>query len=592
MSAKLFTASVDIQSGLVSATRAPEAIDGLLLWWAGYIADAEGLTRNLGLEGSGLDRTAALFARAYRRWGGRLSSHVDGEFAVAVLDPATKTACLSHDELGICPLFYRASGRRLEFGTDLLDLTDRVSRSPIDEEYIADLLATGEHLDARTPFESICRLLPGHALHRSPSGTRLIDCRTLNEEGISIEDSDELIDEQFRQLAGAAVAAATSGETKLLCELSGGLDSSSTFSLANRRADGTIKAVSTIYPQSPSADETDWIAQALQGSPAPWLTIDADAHGHYTQLPADRFAEPSLLAVKAAWRRAYRDLLESNNVEAVITGEGGDAVLYGDSPQPLFMADQMLKGQWRRLWRSSGQWGAGERGDRSRLYALRRYAIGPGWRHRRGEQLHRIDDEVPWLAEEYAGAIATEKRSRRRAQAAPAASVSRASRLEQVAVSARNASKFYHQIDPNVPFRHPLMNRPLLRFMLALPDAQRFSPRRDRIVQRRALAGVVPAAILERQDKGGGSEPWIRGLERCDVWPEILTVDPLVVRRGYFDRARWLATVDQARVGRFMALKYFDTACAVEAWLRADAQWRSTPDPNDVWPYDARLAAT
>lgn len=569
---------------MISASRAPQAAEGLLLWWTGYLANVAELQHRLGQTGPEARDPLTLLARAYRIWGSRLSAHVDGEFALAIYDPASGTACVTHDELGLRPLFYRADGDRLEFGSHLCRLTDRIGPQPIDEDYVADYLATGEHAGSCTPFAGISRLAPGHAFEWAPAGSRLVDCRTLLEEGDRIEDDEDVIDERFRALASAAVAAATVGEDSLLCELSGGLDSSSVFSLANGQACGSVQSVSTVYPRSTSADESAWIAEALAFSPAPWLTIDADEHGHYTCLPFGRPAEPSLLSVKAAWQRAYRALLERYDIRTVVTGEGGDAVLYGDSPQPLFMADQLLGGRWVRLWRTAARWGADERGERSRLYALCRYAIGPAWRHWRGEQLHQLEELVPWLATDYASSIAADERRRQRAFRKSATSIARSSRLEQIAVSARNASLFYHQIDESVGFRHPLMNRALIRFMLSLPDTHRFAPRRDRIVQRRALAGIVAPAVLARRNKGGGSEPWIRGLEQGDVWPDLLTRDSLLVRRGYFDRARWQATVDQARVGRFVALKYFDAASSMEAWLRADEKWRASRTSIPNWP--------
>ena len=316
---------------------------------------------------------------------------------------------------------------------------------------------------------------------------------------------------------------------------------------------------------------------------APLLTVDGDEFGHCTELPAGRHAEPSLLMLKAAWKRAYRSVLKTCEAATVLTGEGGDAVLYGDCPQPLYLADLLLKGRLWSMWAGAANWGSGERGTRSPLYATARYAIRPAVRYLRGQRLLTLSERVPWLDPGYARKIDAEHRFLKLDDFSGADNIARASRLQLVMVSARNAGTYYRMLSEDVPFRHPLLNRSLLRFMLSLPHDQRFTPTRDRIVQRRALEKIVAPSILQRDSKGGSSEPWIRGLEDCDTWPDFVTTDPMLVSRGYFDRQAWFAAVEFATVGRFGAKKYFDAACEMEAWLQADRAWRSDRQPQPRW---------
>src|SRR6202012_1752921 len=64
----------------------------------------------------------------------------------------------------------------------------------------------------------------------------------------------------LRRLLDEAVTAALPSDGRVLCELSGGLDSSTIFTLARRTTGTRVEALSYIYSHSHTADERRWIA--------------------------------------------------------------------------------------------------------------------------------------------------------------------------------------------------------------------------------------------------------------------------------------------------------------------------------------------
>jgi asparagine synthase (glutamine-hydrolysing) len=116
-------------------------------------------------------------------------------------------------------------------------------------------------------------------------------------------------------------------------------------------------------------------------------------------------------------------------------------------------------------------------------------------------------------------------------------------------------------------FRHPLLHRPLVEFMLALPAQQKFNPVMNRFLQRRALRSVLPEALRVRFEKTTFDQPFYEGL-RKSKWASLLTTSPRVADLGIVDRAKWGEAVAQAKMGRTHSLAQFQAVATLEIWLR------------------------
>src|SRR5690349_13765571 len=130
---------------LLSSQTPPIRVDGLLVYFKGYIASADdGLPHILG-DMASVGLYAACIARAYRKWGPALSQHIHGEFSVAIYDTTAGSVLLAQDCLGLVSLYYRCEKQSILFGSDLADLASGLGPEDVDEEYIADYLCFGDH---------------------------------------------------------------------------------------------------------------------------------------------------------------------------------------------------------------------------------------------------------------------------------------------------------------------------------------------------------------------------------------------------------------------------------------------------------------
>jgi asparagine synthase (glutamine-hydrolysing) len=546
-----------------------DVFEGCRVLWRGYIANREEITAEAERRGMhvGGDPEGHLFASAYRCWGKDLSSHVLGQYCVAIFDDETSTALLTHDALGLVPLFWRRTPGNLLFATHIEDLLAVTGTHNLDEEFIADHIANASFSSRRTPYRGIERLEPNTSVLCTPRGLKEVRGRGFGP-AKDVRDEGCVHREELLALLEEGVRTAIRATGPVWCELSGGLDSSTVLSMATRDGTADLGAFSIVYKQYADADEAEWIRLVLERFPVPWHVLDGDCALPYSEVP-DRFCpEPGLHLVDWAGRRVYEEMAAAHGVAAVLTGQGGDLVFLGIGAEPYHLADLARTLRFRGLFAEMERWRSRDRTQRSRLYWLVNYVMRPLVSRVRGRPVlppwHR--EPSPWIHPEYARKMGLRDRGSGRA-AARGGTVERAFLIERLSALCAQIA-YLNQIPRSFEFRHPLLYQPLVEFMLSLPSEEKYDPSGDRPLQRAALAGVLPDAVRLRGTKTIYDQPCYEGLRQGRSFVRLLTEDPLVVKRGIVDRNLWIEAVAQARMGLAHSLPQFEAVASLEIWLR------------------------
>ena len=539
----------------------------------GSIANRPDLGRQLGLSHAAAD-DAILVAHAFRKWGRRLSAHVLGEYAAVVYDRHAGAVLLTHDSLGLFPLYVmqrQAQDRDADFAfaTHLLDLLDDDAAARLDEEYVADFLARGYIDTERTPFPDIRRLLPGHSVEWADG--RLAPFRHWSLAAVEPRASNETTAREPRLLSllEAGVQGAVDGAGVVWSQLSGGLDSSTVTSVAARLGAPGLSAWSAYCPSYPQADERRWMRDVVDAYPMPWHLIDAEQTPPFSTEPGAFIGEPTIAVVNDAIVGAADRLFAAHGVDVVLSGHGGDAVLGAHvGPEVVELADPLFAFDPLGALRGVRRWQRESPERRSYTYWLRHSLLLPAAQHLRGEAV-RIAAQMPlqpWLAADY---VRRMRLDRRRLQPAGerCATPGRQRLADSLHVAALQVARD-RQRRRAVDMRHPLLYRPLVEFMCAVPFDQRTRPRCDRYLQRRALKGILPESVRRRASKGVGTPSFANGLACAPDWIDYLTHDSRLAAHGIADAARWRLAVKQAAVGQTHGDQFFHAGVAVEVWLR------------------------
>ena len=116
--------------------------------------------------------------------------------------------------------------------------------------------------------------------------------------------------------------------------------------------------------------------------------------------------------------------------------------------------------------------------------------------------------------------------------------------------------------------RFPILHRPLVEFMQAIPRDQRIRPGEKRSLQRRALKDLLPPEVLNRKGKGNPSEAVFRSLTREYARLHSLLSDSYVARYGYVNQTALMRALERSRYGDKRISEIF-RIISLEFWLRS-----------------------
>jgi asparagine synthase (glutamine-hydrolysing) len=264
------------------------------------------------------------------------------------------------------------------------------------------------------------------------------------------------------------------------------------------------------------------------------------------------------------------ELMGRAGARVLLSGVGGDSVVWSEYRMPPQLADLAAAGRLRRLGRELRVWQRETGHPYGKLIrdGVLQPLVPERWRWR----LWRGNQVAPWIGRRFA----------RRHRVAELLSRPRVERLrwarpsrEQQFVAIREA--VHRQVTPNyleaelmsVEMTYPFLHRPLVEFCLGLPADQFVRPGETRSIHRRALAGVLPPEVARRTGKRGPTEAVMRGLAR--EWPKLSALfseSARVYDLGIVERTGFVAALEARRFGRVRDPGPVDKVIGLEVWLR------------------------
>ena len=315
------------------------------------IDNREELARALGL-GSPPPSDAELLLLGVTRFGSRLASRLEGDFAFIAWDERNRVLTAARDAMGLRPLFWRATGGGILLASEVDALLDGGGAAQVEPATVLDFLLRRAGTVDRTFFHGIQRLPPGHVLEASKEGVRDLGHARPPRLHPQPPPRGEEVD-GFRRRFRAAVAARIESDGPVVLALSGGLDSSAIACMAEdlHREDARGRAplilASSIF-RGFQADETPFLEAVLaqvrfrcerwDASTAPPAVPDPLPRAHPVR---DPMAGGAVRVLEVARAQGSRVLL---------TGLGGDELLFeGGVLEDLARHGRLFSLAWETL---------------------------------------------------------------------------------------------------------------------------------------------------------------------------------------------------------------------------------------------------
>lgn len=501
--------------------------ESLVLVMDGRVDNWEELRKELLGRGAVL-RTrsdAELVLRAYEIWGRECLPHIDGDFALVIWDARRQEAFCVRDRTGEKPFYYHWDGRVFAFSSDLrsIFLLPWVSQK-LNKGMLAEFLANEWHSRDETFWNGILRLVAAHYMTVSRSG--LLIQEYWEPDFAQLEyatDAEYFV--RYGQVLADSVRRSSRSHLPVAIEVSGGLDSSAIFSVAEhlRRASRLpcpgIDAYTLAFGDDERANELDY----------------ARAVGTYFGICVKEIA-PSIFSL--AWfengaclrqdfpgyangSMAQNMLSEAtkSGSRAILNGVGGDEWLGGGRS---YYAEELAHGRWGKLY----EWMAADAsvyGIRQALFWLLREGVFPtlpdsfqqGLRRTVGRWRKRPEmTEQYWLSEEIRETLKGRRRSQKARQVRYAGQRALLdTRNNAYLAYAREAAEQTYA-ESGLEVRRPMHTAKFVQLAFATPERLRMRGDRDKYLHVKAMQGLMPQAILVRKTKAQFSGMFRRHLDQ------------------------------------------------------------------------------
>lgn len=311
----------------------PYVLDGIVVVFNGEIYNHHELRRMLTARGHRFPDLCdgSILPALYAEYGTAFTEHLDGMYAVAVVDlRGEPKLVLATDDMGMKPLYYHwnAAERHLYFASELPALLSfRAVQARAWEPGLDAYLATKTPFSEQTMFDGI-RVLPPAATAEVTRGSGL----RIRVRDTSVPPADagpEEAAERVRELLRHEVHRLTRADVPVCAITSGGLDSSLVTALAAERV-GELHSFNIAYRGTWPADERGFAQEVasrhgtrhhqVEIDPADFPDLLSDVVWHLGQPNAD----PITLSTYALFRAVHQA-----GFKVAVTGDAADELFGG-----------------------------------------------------------------------------------------------------------------------------------------------------------------------------------------------------------------------------------------------------------------------
>ncbi|MFU7527412.1 asparagine synthetase B family protein [Qipengyuania sp. ASV99] len=449
---------------------------------------------------------------AYEIWGEECANRLQGEYALIIADLRKGHVFAARDHMGFLPLYYLQEPGRLIIASEFRTIA-ALSGQPLepDRNYIAQVITKRWHMRETTPWVGVKRLVRAHTLTHDGQRTRLQRYWTPPTDITIRYNSSEEYAEHYREMLFDCVRRSSRTDTPVGVAVSGGLDSSALFCVADSlertgqllapgiagyslAAEEGGNAFELPYARAVAAHLGRELTEVPLFDPEnDWYTRDANWH---RDIPI-----PSNGAMMLEMER--RAVADGSRV--MITGTGGDEWLQGNSLYYReFVAEFDVAGFWRALRRDGAAVGwpaALKQALRHGGAELMPEPIRRTLRKRLRERRRRGDPTMQWLVPELRDALAQAEEAYESGLPENAVHWSK----HNLATSPFNdlSHSLMRRQRAAIGFeaRHPMLSRAFIEFSLQTPGEIKRQGNVAKALHRQAMAGLLPQVILDRSTK-------------------------------------------------------------------------------------------
>ncbi|HEV2122240.1 MAG TPA: asparagine synthase-related protein [Chloroflexota bacterium] len=493
-----------------------------------------------------------------------IAKTVWGSYLAAAVPSGDAHLVLARDPVGLGCGFIAHVNAGAIFGSQLSDVVHLLGAEPsINWSQLVTWISHGYLPSDATAIQGIMQVPAGTALIIGREGSRQSTYwhpAAIASERRTVEADS--VREAFRSCVTAWIGQAP----KVYVDLSGGLDSSA-IAWAASSSGRPVSAGYIDYGMMAAADELPYARQV-----ADQFDIQLERISGIEVLPLAP-ARQSLLRLNAPTSHILQARLNEVQSELAGTGSvslcggGGDQAFYARLEMPWQLHDHLAQGTIGRYF---GQLAVASRREGIPLVKLISATVGSElYRWFRPASLcnHVTLTVSPpaWLRAEHRCSEDCSRHAAR--QITRGGRRLPAGKLRHAIELGFSVGMVDREYRPSLEY--PMLSQPLVELALSTPLHELISSDQDRILFRNAMHGVLPAAVVARQEKGDYTGMYQLGLQRYFAHARELIMDGRAAALGIVDGPQAVAELRVAALGHSVELWPLLHLLSVELWCRS-----------------------
>ncbi len=354
----------------------------LVLVFNGYLHHPEELRSALVARGVRLRTSgdAELVLHSFAQWGEECAARIEGEFAFVIWDARRRRAYCARDHAGLRTLFYWFDGKQLVVASDIAAVLAAAGVVQEPNQRVIVQIMANEFLTLReTVWKGVMRLLPACWATFDRDGEQSATYWAPPREVTLRYARDADYAEHYRDVLDDCVRQASRSHLPVGIDVSGGLDSSAVFAVADKMArEGRLQSpdfrgYTFRFGGGTAADEIRYARNVANHVGRPLAEIepfspDLDWFVERGRDDCDACPYPN-----TAMTISIGEKLVADGCRVWINGEGGDEWLGG---RPFYYSEQLSAGDLKGLLESF-RLDRVALGWRTALWRFYRYGLGP-----------------------------------------------------------------------------------------------------------------------------------------------------------------------------------------------------------------------
>jgi asparagine synthase (glutamine-hydrolysing) len=559
---------IDLTTG-----KQPMTFDGITVAFNGEIYNYIELRDELKLAGHTFRTTSdtEVLLRMYLQYGTDAIARLNGMFAFVLFDSRNGQVVAARDHFGIKPLYVCRTRDRLVYASEIKAiLADPFVTADVDPVSLHDYVTLQYTLGDGTLFRSIRKLPAGHFEVTSLAGrdTRRVRYWQVSYEQDRKRSEGEFV-EELRGLLSSAVRQQMRSDVPVGTYLSGGLDSSTVTALAARETNQPIRTFTGAFREGPEFDESDYARAVAEQCGAQMHFVYPTEKQFIDLLPKLAYHMDEPAAGPGLFPQYIVSALAATKVKVCLGGQGGDEIFGGYARYAIGYFEQALK---------ASILGKGEEGDDAislasmapNLAMLKQYVpllkrtLRSGIFESREQQYFSLIDRSEGTIEAFSSGF----RSHYKRDAV----FERFTQVFKEPVTNSYFNRMLHydmqtglqsllHVEDRVSMavslesRVPLLDKRIVELVAKVPPPIKFKGGEMKYLFKRAIEGLLPDKVFNRQDKMGFPVPlqiWARDAAKeffCDVLLSQRTrerglydmdvVEQLIRQESNFSRVLW-----------------------------------------------------